>query len=176
MDLVDVEREMARLDALYEPALRAPIDLRDLRDPEAFKSIGPRIEAQLAELGVDDAAERVLRAVVDLYAGGDADTRTAIRQLFDRYKWFRDAAHLPREWSTPDEFRAHLILLSAADQGADTRDEILTLQRYCDDARRLGIDVDPILDEVAEMSSDIDRYGMGSMRYILIAYGKGSAG
>src|SRR5262245_17745733 len=36
--------------------------------------------------------------------------------------------------------------------------------RLCGQARQLGIDIDPILDEVATVSSDADRYGMGSMR------------
>jgi hypothetical protein len=79
---------------------------------------------------------------------------------------------LPREWNTAEEFRARLVHLSARDQGADTRDEILALQDLCNRARQAGIDVDPILDEVAAMSSDVDRYGMGSMRSVILGYGK----
>ncbi len=43
------------------------------------------------------------------------------------------------------------------------------LSWYDDRARRAGIDVDPILHEVAAMSSDVDRYGMGSTRTIILA-------
>jgi hypothetical protein len=102
--------------------------------------------------------------------------RAAVRRLFDRYTSFRWAAHLPREWDTAEEFRAHLIHLSACDQGSDTRDEILALRDLCDRALGLGIDTGPILDEVAAMSSDEDRYGMGSMRRVILACGQHRAG
>jgi len=173
VELIRIEREMAHLDAVYRPVAQRPIDLTD---PEALKNLGAVIEADLAGLAVDDRAEAVLRAVIDLYAAGDESPRAAIRRLFDRYPRFRWAAHLPREWSTAEEFRAHLIHLSARDQGADTRDEILTLRDLCDRARRYGIDVDPILDEVAAMSSAVDRYGMGSMRDVIVGYGKRGRG
>lgn len=75
MDLAEIEAELARLDAVYRPVARSPIDLVD-----------PTV------LGVDAEAQAVLRAVTELY-------------------------------------------------------------------------------EVAALSSDIDRYGMGSMRQIIHAYG-----
>jgi hypothetical protein len=169
VNLAEIEREIARLDAVYRPVAKAPVDIMD---PDAFENMGTRIQAELAQLGVDDQAKAVLRAVIELYAAGDETVRVAVRQLFDRYTSFRWAAHLPREWDTAEEFRAHLVHLSARDQGADTRDEILGLQDLCERAHRAGIDVDPILDEVAAMSSDVDRYGMGSMRSVILRYGK----
>ncbi len=169
MNLAEIEREIARLDAVYRPVAKAPVDIMD---PDAFENMGTRIQAELAQLGVDDQAKAVLRAVIELYAAGDETVRVAVRQLFDRYTSFRWAAHLPREWDTAEEFRAHLVHLSARDQGADTRDEILGLQDLCERAHRAGIDVDQILDEVAAMSSDVDRYGMGSMRSVILRYGK----
>lgn len=173
MDLVEVEREMARLDAVYRPVATKPVDVTDL---DAFMNMGAAIQADLARLAVDDQAEAVLRAVIELYAAGDETVRAAVRHLFDRYTSFRWAAHLPQDWETAKEFRARLICLSARDQGADTRDEILTLQDLCNRGRQAGIDVDPILDEVAAMSSDRDRYGMGSMRSVILGYGKRRTG
>jgi hypothetical protein len=111
-----------------------------------------------------------------MYATGDQTVRAAIRQLFDRYTSFRWAARLPRRWNTAEEFRARLIHLSARDQDGDTRDEILMLQDLCDRARQAGIDVDPILDEIAALSSTVDRYGMGSMRAVIFHYGKRRTG
>ncbi|GAA4724971.1 hypothetical protein [Phytohabitans rumicis] len=169
MDLTDLEREMARLDAIYRPVATRPVDITD-RD--AFQNIGARIEADLARLGVADQAEAVLRAIISGYAGGDDAVRAAIRRLFDRYKSFRWAVHLPRQWHTAEDFRARLIHMSARDQGADTRDEILALQDMCERAMTAGIDVGPILDEVAAMSSDVDRYGMGSMKDVILQYGR----
>ena len=48
----------------------------------------------------------------------------------------------------------------------------MTLQALCGRARRDGIYVDAVLTEVAAMSSDVDRYGMGSTRSILLSYGR----
>jgi hypothetical protein len=169
MDLADIEREMARLDAVYRPVATAPVDVMNR---EAMDNLGAAIGAALAELAVDDQAEAALRAIIARYVAGDESDRAAIRRLFDRYTSFRWAAHLPRQWHTAEELRDRLIHMSARDQGSDSRDEILALQDYCDEARRGGIDVGAILDEVAELSSDEDRYGMGSMRSIFLTYGR----
>lgn len=167
MDLAEIEREVARLDAVIHPVAKQPVDIMD---PDVFKNMGATIKAELAELDIEDDAEAVLRPLLAAYAAGDEATRAAIRQLFDRYTSFRWAAHLPREWDSAEDFRAHLVHLSARDQGADARDEILDLRDLCGRARQLGIDVDPILEEVAAMSSDVDRYGMGSTRRIILVY------
>jgi hypothetical protein len=173
MSLIAVEREMAWLDAVYRQVANSPVDAALRDDPEAW---GAAIEAELGLLGVNDRAEDAVRAVIEVYAAGSETLRGAVRRLFERYTSFRWAAHLPREWDTAEEFRAHLIHLSARDQGPDTRDEILALRNLCDRALGLGIDTGPILDEVAAMSSDEDRYGMGSMRRVILAYGQHRAG
>ena len=173
MDLAGIEREMGRLDAVYRPVATKPIDFTD---SQALTNLGTVIEADLARLGVEDQAETVLRAVIEVYAASDETVRAAIRRLFDRYTSFRWAAHLPREWNTAEQFRVRLIHVSARDHGGDTRDEILALQDLCEHARQTGIDVDPILEEVAAMSSIVDRYGMGSMREVILQYGKRDTG
>jgi hypothetical protein len=163
------EHEVARLDALYRTVATRPVDIME---PGWVEKMGTRVEADLADLGVEDEARVVLRALIEQYAAGDEGTRAEIRRLFDQYPSFRWAAHLPREWDSAEDFRAHLLHLSARDHGSDTRDEILTLQALCAQAHDAGIDVDPILDEVAALSSDVDRYGMGSMRTVILRYGK----
>lgn len=167
MDLVDIEHEMARLDTVYRPVATEPVDVAD---PDVFTTIGATIQADLARLAVDDQAEAVLRAVIDLYTAGDETVRTGLRRLFDRYASFRWAAHLPRAWDSAEDFRARLVHISARDQGADTRDEVMALQDLCTQARQAGIDIDPILTEVAAISSNVDRYGMGSMRSIILRH------
>jgi len=160
---------MARLDAAYRPVATRPIDITKAGWHE---NLGATIEAELAGLGLEQQAAAVLRAVIDLYAGGDETIREAVRRLFARYTSFRWAAYLPREWHADAEFRDRLILLAAHDQGADPRDEILTLQGLCDHARANGIEVESIVEAVAEMASDVDKYGMGSMRGIMLRYGR----
>jgi len=50
------------------------------------------------------------------------------------------------------------------DQGEDSRDALLELQELCTQARAAGVNTAPILREVAQMSSDENRFGMGSTR------------
>jgi hypothetical protein len=173
VDLDEIEREMARLEAAYRPVATRRIELDELRDPA---TLGARIQADLARLGVEERAQAVLRATIAAYAGGDEPVRAAIRRLFDRHPSFRWAANLPPGDLTAEAVRSQLIHLSARDQGGDTRDEILALRDLCRRARQAGVDVDPILDEVAAMSSDEDRYGMGSTRRVILAYGRPAPG
>ncbi|GHJ44322.1 hypothetical protein Cs7R123_16640 [Catellatospora sp. TT07R-123] len=163
MELAEVEAAVAELDAVYRPVANAPVDL------ERLPQLGEDVAAALSALDVGDRAEAVLGEMVELYAAGDGGTRAAVRELFDRYPSFRWAAQLPYA-DDVDAVRAELILFSARDQGSDTRDEILGLRDLCDRARRAGVDVDALLAEVAAISSDIDRYGMGSTRSILLGH------
>jgi hypothetical protein len=172
VDLAEIEREMDRLDAVYRPVATRPVQ----PDLDTLMNLGAKVEGDLARLGVEDQAVAVVQAIVELYAAGDETIRATLRGMFDQYTSFRWAAHLPRDVRTADDFRARLVHLSARDQAADPRDEILTLQSMCDQARQAGVDINPILDEVAALSSDIDRYGMGSMRSIIHRYGKGRTG
>lgn len=140
MNLAEIEREVARLDAIYRPVATKPVDV-DVVEPGAVENMATAVRAELTQLAVDDRAEAVLRALIELYNGSDETVRAAV---------------------------AHL---SARDQASDTRDEILTLQDLCARAHRAGIDVEPVLEEVAAMSSARDRYGMGSMRSVILDYG-----
>lgn len=163
MNFAEIAAETARLDAILAPIAKAPVDTSDPDWEDKMRASHP-----LDETGTRAAAEGVLLAIIARYADGDANARQTIRDLFDRYTSFRWAAHLPREWDTAEDFRARLIHLSARDQGSDTRDEIIGLQILLDMASLAGIEAAPILVEVAEMSSDVDRYGMGSVKDILL--------
>ncbi|MEV6966649.1 hypothetical protein AB0M47_16185 [Hamadaea sp. NPDC051192] len=144
------ETEIARLDDRFRPIAQASTPSRDLP--------------------AEASAERVLRSLINVYAESTEPDRAALRRLLDRYRYFRWGAHLPYEWTGAAEFRARLIHLSLVDQGDDTRDEILTLRDYCTRAYAEGIEVAPIVAEVVTMSSDVDKYGMGSMKAVLSAY------
>jgi hypothetical protein len=89
--------------------------------------------------------------------------------LFIRaYRSFRQAVHLPREWESAAEFRRWLVHVSAVDQGSDPRDELVTIWSLCNRARERGIDVDPVLREVADLSSEADLHGFGSMQMLIM--------
>ncbi|MGW3101755.1 hypothetical protein [Streptomyces sp. NPDC001100] len=154
--------EVELVDALLKPLAQGPVDITDsdwlvrLRD-------GPN---PLDEAGVREEAEAALRRLLALYERGDEPTRSAVRALLDRCGSFCWAAEVP-PGRTPEAFRQQLLYLSARDQSIDTRDEMVTLNGMCEEARAAGVDIRPLLLEAAELSSAEDRYGMGSVREIL---------
>jgi hypothetical protein len=153
----ELEETVALLDLCLEPIAKRPVDLSDPAWQEKLRAAEP-----LDEAGIRAEAEEALRALLDRYEHGDAETRAAVRGLFDRHTSFCWAAHLPGA-----DLRTRLLHLSARDHGRDTRDEILALNDICTEARAAGVDLRPLLREVAELSSTVDKYGMGSMRDIL---------
>jgi hypothetical protein len=163
VDLTDVEKDVAVVDSALRPIATAAVDIND---PDWLTRLQNAPEA-VEQAGVADEAAALLELLVDNYASGDEPTRVGVRRLFRKYPSFRWAAHFPREWAHETDFRRRLLLLSARDQGADTRDELMALWAVCARARALGIKVEPILAEVAELSSDVDHYGMGSMRELI---------
>jgi len=165
MDLADLSRRVARLDAALHPIATRPVPIEDLEGwAERMRAAPPATE----EAGVAEEGQLVLRALIERYAEGDDAERVAIRGLFDRYTSFRWAVHLPERPDTAEGLRARLLHLSARDHDGDTRDELLRLRDLLAEAAAAGVDADPVLAEVAALSSDIDRYGMGSIRTILL--------
>jgi gentisate 1,2-dioxygenase len=61
-----------------------------------------------------------------------------------------------------------VLLFSMKDEERDTRDAILLLRALCDKAAAAGLNIVPLLDEVAALSSPLDRYGWGSTRELLL--------
>jgi hypothetical protein len=161
-DLAAIEEDVALLDAVLEPIAKQPVDMGDPDWMAKLQAAPPPLD----RAGVRAEAEAVLAEILGRYGEDDA-VRPALRALFDRYGSFRWAVN-PWFPMTPDGVRSALLLLSVRDQGADTRDEILVLRAVCDEGRAAGVDVDPILREVAAMSSDVDRYGMGSIRQLFL--------
>ncbi|KUN79584.1 hypothetical protein [Streptomyces griseoruber] len=162
-DLVD---RVARIDALLRPIAQRPVDTTD-PDWETRMRERPR---PLDEAGVRADAEAALRELLARYEHGDDEDRDAVRALLERCSSFRWATHLPYA-HTAEGFRQELLHLSARDQGHDTRDELLTLHDLCAQARRAGVDIRPLLLEVAALSSTEDKYGMGSVQALLRAAG-----
>lgn len=153
----ELEERVALMDAALRPIAEQPVDFDD---PDWTSKLGQ-------DLGPWDDADAVLVEVLDRYDTGDAGTRAALRALLDRHRAFRWATTLPRD-RTPEGFRRRLLHLSLVDHGEDTRDELLTLWALCREAREAGVAMEPMLREVAEMSSRVDKYGMGSMRDIML--------
>ncbi|WP_194910840.1 hypothetical protein [Catenulispora rubra] len=162
-DLAELEERVAVLDACVEPIATRPVDLTD---PDWVPKMrqGPH---PLDEAGIRPEAEAALRDVISCYAEGHKQVRAELRALLERYHSFCWATTLPFE-PTPEGFRQRLLEMSAKDHDGDTRDMMLTLNDLCGQARDAGVDLRPLLLDVADISSDVDMYGMGSMRDILL--------
>ena len=113
-------------------------------------------------------AERFLAELIETYPTADDAMRQAIRKLFEDHRSFTWAATLPYQPVTDESFRAHLILFSIKDHEQDTRDALVLLYEVCEKAEAAGVKIGPILNEIAELSSDVNKYGMGSTRSLLL--------
>ena len=167
MDLRRIESRIAAMDDALRPIAQAPVDTSDPGWVDAMRAAPP----PTVQAGIHDEAQATLREVIDGYAGGDDVTRQAVRGLFERYSSFRWAVHFPRPADTAETFRLHLLHLSARDQVPDTRDELLLLRDLHEQATTAGVNIAPIVREVAAISADVDRYGMGTTRAIIQSLG-----
>jgi hypothetical protein len=156
------KEQIARHPAALRPLANRPVGFFEL----LFK---PRRRAHpLDEAGVKTQAEQFLSELIEVYPAGDADMRRSIRKLFEDHRSFAWAAVLPFEPVTAENFRAHLILFSIKDQEQDTRDAIVLLHELCEKAGSAGVKTEPLLAEIAEISSDVNKFGMGSTRSLLL--------
>ncbi len=122
----------------------------------------------LDEAGIRSEAESLLEELIGFYRASGDDERQAIRALFVEYRAFAWAASLPFRPTNEENLRRHLLLFSIIDLGRDSRDALLWLQDICREARNAGVSSGPVLREVAELSSDRNKYGMGSTREMLL--------
>jgi hypothetical protein len=164
--LEDWELRMMELEEKLQPIAKRPVDITRPGWLERLQAGAPPLD----EAGVRDAAEKLLAEMIAAYAQGTDHTRAAIRRLFQEYPSLAWAATLSVPRTTIDGLRQHLILFSINDQGRDSRDALLTLQEICQDARTAGLEIAPVLREIAAMSSDANKYGMGSTSQILLRH------
>jgi len=164
MSLEEFELRMMDLEQRLRPIADRPVDitkpgwdLRLMQSPHPLDRAGVRLEAEL-----------LLQQLIKVYRACGEDEREAVRKLFAEYRAFAWAASLPCEPTTEENFRQHLLLFSITDQGRDSRDAILLLQDLCRRARAAGVNMAPVLKDVAVLSSDQNKYGMGSTRDMLL--------
>lgn len=164
MGLEDFELRVRALEQRLRPIAERRIDITEPGWVERARQ-HPR---PLDEAGMRREAEALLAELVQFYRTAEAPERQAARVLFSEYRAFEWAASLPASPTTEDGFRQQLLLFSLKDQGPDSRDALLMLQHLCRRAREGGVSTMPILRKVAELSSDVNKYGMGSTREMLL--------
>jgi hypothetical protein len=158
-----VRARIAALNEKLRPIANRPVDTRDPNWIEKMRN-GPRA---LDEAGIRVEAEAVLNRLLDAYAAGDERMRASIRDLVATNRAFAWATGVPLPATTVQGFRRRLLWMSAIDQSEDFRDTMLTLREWCETATAAGVDVAPILAEVAELSSDAAPTNMGSLKSLL---------
>jgi len=163
-DLTQWEIRMMELEERLLPIARRPVDMTD---PNCIRRLQEESHP-LDEASVRADADALLEELIDQYQSGPTDTREAIRQLFAKYDSFSWGAALPYAPTSEASFLRHLVLFSIQDQGKDTRDAILWLRELCHAAAAAGIVAAPILESVAELSSDENKYGMGSTKRLIL--------
>jgi hypothetical protein len=163
MDLTTVRDDVAVLDILLRDIAKRPVDITDPDWLTKLTEDPPPAE----EAGVAAEAGAALSALLDAYDSGDDRIRAEVRDIFRRNPSFRWGVGLGATWSSAADFRRRLLLISAHDQGEDPRDELVTLWGLCAEARKRGIDIEPIVHEVAALSGDADHYGMGTTRHLI---------
>jgi hypothetical protein len=163
MDIAAMESAVGKLDRALRQIAERPVDISDPNWVKRLQGLRP-----LEEAGIKSEAETLLNSILLQYSISDESTRVAIRRLFDHYSSFRWASSLACTPTTAEGFRLHLLHLSVRDQGSDARDEILALRYLCAQATKSGVDIAPILNEVANLSSDVNKYGMGSTKGFLL--------
>ncbi|MFG3291985.1 hypothetical protein ACGF3G_24650 [Streptomyces sp. NPDC048179] len=162
-ELAKLGEWVALIDACVEPIAARQVDLTD---PDWVRKVRESAHP-LDSAGLRPQAEAALRDVLSRYEAGGEDVRAALRALLERCHSFSWATTLSFA-ATPQGFRQRLLEMSVEDQGRDTRDMMVALHDLCGQARDAGVDMRPLLLEVARLSSDVDKYGMGSTRDILL--------
>jgi hypothetical protein len=158
VNLSVLRADVAVIDELLREIATRKVDVSDPDWMAKLRQAPPPVE----EAGVAPEAAAALEELLDAYETSDAAAREEVRDIFRAYPSFRWAVGLPLwQWESVAEFRRRLVHVSAKDQGADPRDELITIWSLCNHARARGIDVEPVLREVADLSSDEDLYGFG---------------
>jgi hypothetical protein len=118
-----------------------------------------KLSPPLDQAGIRTEAENVLAAVLELYESMP-DARQPIRDMFARYTSVNWALWPPQGPASEDGFRTWLLRISI-DYKQDTRDVMMRPGSICHEALASSAKIEPILESVAEISSDVDPYGWG---------------
>jgi hypothetical protein len=156
-------RRISPLNRKLKPLAERRVDLNDPEWQEKMRRAQPALD----EAGIRLEAEELLEEILEGYSKGDAPLRDAIRKLLAQHRAFTWATGVVAPPTTKYGFRQHLLRLSAVDHAMDLRDTFLELGALCDDAQAAGVDIGPILREVAELSSDVPMSYMGSVKAML---------
>jgi len=159
------------------PALDTPLDAWRKQPVGWFTILATllKLKRRRSPLNLDPALHDRVKAVTgemaEVYLIGNDEQRASIRSLITRMRGIQYFMAIPasqiRSSADAGKFRLALLFESMADLRDDTRDVILAVHELCHAGRQAGIDVERYRNEIAALSSDVDRHGLGSMRSLL---------
>jgi hypothetical protein len=167
MSAHSLEARLSEYDArlsFFDAKLK-PIGSRPIKTQANLEELKKRPHP-LDEAGIRTVAENVLAAVIELYAS-TPEAREPIREMFTRYRMANWALWPSQDPTSEDGFRMWLLRISI-DYKEDPRDVLNKLWHICCEAEDAGVNIQPILESVAAISSDADPYGWGSMQKMLL--------
>ena len=164
-DLSEYDAQFSFLNSKLRPIAERPVDTSE---PDWQQKFANRPHP-LDEAAVRERAESLLARLAELYTEVPS-ARGEIRDLFSKYRSASWALGPSQQPTTAELFRFWLLVISMKDQYADGRDTLLELWDICRVAVGAGVDIEPILESVAMISSNENRYGMltGSLRSMLL--------
>jgi hypothetical protein len=162
-DLSEYDAQFSFLNSTLRPIAERPVDTSDPDWPQKLANFPHPLD----EAGVRERAESLLAKLAELYTEVPS-ARGEIRDLFSKYRSASWALGPSEQPTTAELFRFWVLVISMKDQYPDTRDTLLELWRICRVAAGAGVEIEPILESVAMISSDENRYGMGSLRSMLL--------
>ena len=168
MSIHDFELRIMELEERLRPIADRPVDMTS---PGWASRLKHRIHP-LKEAGVRSRVEALLEELISAYEAADQAARQAMRKLFVEYRAFAWAASLSTQPTTVADFHQHLLLFSLKDQERDSRDALLWLLDICKQARDAEVNTRPVLEQVAQLSSEQNKFGMGSTREMLLKAGQ----
>jgi hypothetical protein len=148
----DLDRARISVRALNEklrPIADTKVDVNDPHWAERMRQSEP-----LDELGIRAEAEALLTSLLDAYASGTDAQRAAVRDLFRTNSAFTWATNVTHSANTAEGFRMQLLSASARWGSEDPRDLMLGLRDIHATARAAGVNIQPIVLEIAAMSED----------------------
>jgi hypothetical protein len=145
--LAEYDARLARLDSKVRPIAEQRVtDLEEMS--KRLKASPPLV--QVGEVAEGDS----LRTSLEEIYVSTPELREAIWDLFSRYrsaKWVL----WPTQKATSEElFRSRLLGVAMRDGSEDPRDDPLVLNRFSREAASACVDIGPILESVAAISSD----------------------
>jgi hypothetical protein len=160
---------MAPLDERLRPIANRGVNLAD---PDWARKIPHPRQPALDEAGIRAEAESLLGDIVDRYPALDDATRHRVQELFHTFRSFAWATTLGHRPTSAERLRRHLVLVTIHDLVDDPRDTIVWLDQICRQARDAGVDVRRVIEQVAPIASDADRYRFGSTRQFMLRAGE----